>query len=132
MQASQEAAQEPIAFEWPAFSEADIAAFENATGSQYTEMAPPTLATIFRWGEFRWLERMKVNMRHLLHTEQTYEFLTPIRAGQKHQVQTKLGEIRERRGMRFVTLESTVSADGEIRLKSVTNFVVRSDEGGAK
>lgn len=128
MEATNAASQEPIAFDWPAFTVDAITAFEKATGSQFTQMAPPTMATLFRWGEFRWLDRLNVDMRHLLHTEQRYEYVSPIQVGQSHRVVTELGELRERRGMRFVTLVSVVSAGPEVRLKSETCFVVRPAE----
>jgi hypothetical protein len=124
--------KEPIAFEWPAFSTAQIAAFEKATASQFTAGNPPTLGTIFRMGEFQWLDRLKVDMRRLLHTEQEYEYVSPIRPDEKHQIVTSLDGYRERRGMAFVTLVSTVKVGHEVRLKSTTQFVLRPEEGVSK
>lgn len=124
------AQSEPIEFEWNALTAEQVANFEAATHSQHTARRPPTLATLFRWGEFKWLERMQVDMRRLLHTEQEYRFLTPdgsLPLGKPFHITTRLAEVKEKRGLRFVTLSSTVLCDKIPVLESETRFVVRTE-----
>jgi hypothetical protein len=74
---------------------------------------------------------MKVNMRYLLHTDQEYEYLSPLAIGDKLAIETKLTDVKQRRALKFVTLVSRITAAGKPRLVSTTTFVVRTPEGGA-
>jgi len=103
-------------------------ALRAATGSEHSPLFPHTFPTIFRKSEFGWLDDMKINMRNLLHTEQEYEYLTPFQVGDLPIVRTRVENVRERGGMRFVTLVSEVTCSGELRALARSAFVVREGE----
>lgn len=108
-----------------------IDAFRKATRTTHFQGMPPTFVTYFRWAEFQWLERLKVNMRHLLHTGQEYEYRGTFQPGDRPEIVTRIVEIRERRGMKFVNAESEVRVNGEIRVVSHTSFVVSTPQESA-
>jgi hypothetical protein len=117
---------EPITFEVGPIRPEDISAFKKATLTAHVSSVPPTFCTVLRKAEFEWLDRMKVDMRNLLHTEQQYQYLEPIEVGQTLQVTTSIEEWKERRGMIFTTLLSEVKAAGKVRVRSSTTFVLRN------
>lgn len=120
-----EQSAERIRYALPPLDAKDIDVFRAATQSAHWKV-PPTFATVLRWAEWRWLDRLKVDMRGLLHTEQEYEYLAPLAPGDVFEVATVLASDRERRGMRFVTLETVAEVRGRRVLVSRTSFVVRS------
>lgn len=121
-----------IEFELEPITEADVADFRRATWSSPLPTVPLTFATRFRWGEFRWLTRLDIQMQDLLHAEQEYRWERALVVGDAPRVRTWLAESRERRGMRFVVFETAVETeDGPIG-GSRTLFVVRSNPEGAR
>lgn len=64
-------------------------------------------------------------MRALLHLDQEYEYLSPLCAGDHLTVTTRVGEIKERRGMQFVVLHTDIQCGAEKKIISNTTFVVR-------
>lgn len=64
-------------------------------------------------------------MRELLHVDQEYEYLAPLKTGDPLKVSTRIGEIKERRGMYFVTLHTDVFGGEDKKIVSNTTFVVR-------
>jgi hypothetical protein len=119
-----EQSAERIRYALPPLDANDIEVFRAATRTAHWKV-PPTFCTFLRWAEWRWLDRLTVDMRGLLHTEQEYEYLAPLAPGDVFEVSTVLASDRERRGMRFVTLETTVEVRGRNVLVSRTSFVVR-------
>jgi hypothetical protein len=120
-----------IEFELEPITAEDVAQFRRATWSAPLGTVPLTFATRFRWGEFRWLTRLGIEMQHLLHAEQEYRWDRSLAVGDAPRVRTWLAESRERRGMRFVVFETAVETeDGPIG-GSRTLFVVRSPSEGA-
>lgn len=114
--------------------EADaVEKFRLATGTRHVTGMPPTFITLFRHAEYEWLNRLDVDMRHLLHAEQEYEYLRPLSVGDEPLVRTRLLEFRERRRpteiMRFMKFESEMKVRGETILISRTIFVVRQPAG---
>ena len=78
-------------------------------------LAPPTfLMTIAHWGEGAasgGVRAVKLDMRRLLHGEQEFEYLKPIRAGDVLRVRsTHQGRLRE---AGLARREDAVRADGE-------------------
>jgi len=108
----------------PRVTEAQINAFRVATRTTYSG-TPPTFATLFRDAEWKWLDRLKINMRDLLHSDQEYHYLQPLKAGDEPVVATKMKSHRERRGMHFFTLETVISCNGVPKILAQTGFVVR-------
>lgn len=109
-----------------------IAAFVEATGIRFSTGIPGTFPTIFREPEFDWLKKLKVNMHQLLHTEQEYEYVSPIEIGDRVRTSTRVADYRERRGLLFVKLESEMFAGERLAIRSFSCFVIRQDsKGGA-
>jgi hypothetical protein len=121
--------QPPIELLLEPIRRASIEAFAGATHSAHFTTTPPTYPTVFRTTEFRWLDRLKIDLRQLLHTDQEYEYLRPLREGDRPLVSTRLTEYRERRGLLFVTLESEARVGGEISVIARSTFVVRKGTG---
>lgn len=108
----------------------EISQFRQATRAENGTGAPLTFPTRYRKAEFQWLDEMKVDMHSLLHTEQIYYYEGLLVPGDIPQVRTKRTICKERRGMLFVTLETTLSCNGQTKVRSETQFVIRT--GSAK
>ncbi len=120
----------PITLSMEAITTETVQAFAEATLSEHFKTIPPSFATRFRKAEFEWLTRMQVDMRTLLHIEQEYEFVSPLVVGDPVEVSTKIAQWKERKSMTFVTLETTISAQGKVKIKSITTFLLQT--GGVK
>lgn len=116
-------------FTAPAITAEDVHAFRHATRTENGTGMPLTFPTIYRRAEFQWLDHMKVDMRTLLHTEQVYHYHSSLKVGDVIQVVTRRTICKERRGMLFVTLETTLRAGSEVRVTSETQFVIRAGAG---
>ncbi len=79
-----------IEFELEPITEADVADFRRATWSSPLSTVPLTFATRFRWGEFRWLTRLDIQMQDLLHAEQEYRWDRALVVGDAPGVRTWL------------------------------------------
>jgi hypothetical protein len=110
--------------------------FAAATCSVHFQGTPLTFPTVFRATEFRWLDRLQLDMQKLLHTEQEYEYVSQLKEGDTLNIATRITEYRQRRGLLFVTLETDVVRRSELVMKGRSAFVVRqeaespSGEGG--
>lgn len=120
---------EVMQLEQPPISAEVIRAFVGATRSRYATGIPPTLATIYRDLEYKFLERMKADLRYLLHGEQEYEYMSPLRANESFLVRAKIADLKERKGkeatLNFIVMESEIVFGGKISVRSRTNFVIR-------
>jgi len=119
-----------VVCEWAGLSDEETKAFEKATLSEYAEGRPPTLPTIYRWTEFRWLERMKIDMSKLLHTDQEYLYSDDWDPTKQHQISTEILSDRERRGLRFVSVKTQVKQGVTTAVECLTTFVIRNVEMG--
>jgi len=120
----------PIEMEMETLTQSTIDNFARATFSEHYQTLPPSLATRFRKAEFEWLERMKVDMRTLLHVEQEYEYLIPLVAGDKVVISSQIVQWKERKSMTFVTIVTTISSAQTVKIKSNTTFLLQT--GGVK
>lgn len=120
----------PICFKVGPLGKARFEEFNRAINALHAIGAAPTFATTFRKGEFDFLDKLKVNLKTLLHTEQEYQFVTPFQEGDSLEIETKLASVKQRRGMAFVSLESDVKAANDLRLRSISTFVLRETVGG--
>ncbi len=123
----------PIVFRADPISQEHISRFADATCSEHFSGSPLTFPTVLRAAEFKWLDRLKFDMRELLHTDQEYEYISPLREGDVPMVITKVTDFRERRGMTFVVLTSEIRCGERLAVTARSSFVVRSaSEGDAK
>jgi acyl-CoA thioesterase FadM len=115
----------PIVFRAAPVTPKQIENFALATTSEHYSGFPLTFATIFRAAEFMWLDRLKFDMRELLHTDQEYEYIGSLKEGDVPTIYTRITDFRERRGMTFVILESEVRCDEKLVILARSSFVVR-------
>ena len=113
----------------PPIERSFVEAFAKAIQTQSPSSVPPTLVTVYRHGEFEWLERLGILLKNVLHLEQEYEYLDEMRIGDAPQVRTWVAESKKRAGMEFVTLASEIGTGDRICVKSRTVFVVRESVG---
>lgn len=77
----------------------------------------------------RILDTLKVDLRRVLHAEQQFDYLAPIRAGDVLRVQRTVSEIYERKNgqMEFIVIESSVTrvADDTLAGRSRQIVLVR-------
>ncbi len=118
----------PIRFTVGPITQEKLSQFNRAVRADYSVGTAPTFATTLRKGEFEFLERLRVNLMGLLHTDQEYQFVAPICEGDLLEVETKLSSTRQKRGMVFVSLESEVKVGVQVRVRSVSSFVLRETE----
>lgn len=112
-------------------TENDVRCMREATGSFYSpQEVPPTYATLFRKPEYDWLERLQVDLKMLLHGDQEYEYLLPLRIGQKVDVRTVLEDVKDRKTrlgvMSFVKVRTELISDKKIHVVGRNTFVVRN------
>ena len=116
---------EPIHYQADELTAHHLSQFIQATRTQSANDFPLSFATLFRKAEFMWLERMNVDLRNLLHTDQEYEYFSPFQVGDIPLITTKLVQSRERKGMVFVTLATEIRVGDKPRVLATTTFVVR-------
>jgi N-terminal half of MaoC dehydratase len=119
---------QPITNIIQALTQADIEKFKSATFNRYSQI-PPALPTLFRAAEFQWLDRMKVDMRQVLHTEQVYEFLEPLTLGVPMTITTSIVSQRERSGLRLISLSTDIITQERLCVRAVSSFVLRLKAG---
>ena len=107
---------------------ASLSSFRLATLSEFTVGAPPTLPTLLRATEFMWLDRVGVDLRKLLHTDQEYEYVHDLPIGEPLLITTKIASDKRKRRLRFFELRSDVVAHGKTCVSITTHFVVRDEE----
>lgn len=111
-----------------AITEKEVDLFRRATLTE-TEGFPVTFATRFRELEFALLSELKVDIHQLLHTDQTYLYHAPLKVGDVLEITTRIKENREKRGMQFVVLETTVKSEGQKKITSEAQMVIRLKQG---
>lgn len=126
-----ESANEFVEIVEPELTRELVDAFRRATLSEFSPGFPLTFATTFRKSEFKWLNKLQVDLRNLLHTEQQYEFLIPFELADIPTIRTKIIDIKERKSKRgcltIVVLESSVLCAAQLKVRTTTTFVLRED-----
>ena len=110
-----------------------VAAFAWAIGADPAQGVPPTYAAVYALGatapQLFGDEEAGVDFARLLHAEQEFSWERQPQVGDTVTSQARVTSDIERRGMRFVTLETdTKSADGAPRCHSRALFVIRGRE----
>lgn len=108
-----------------------VAAFAKAIGADPTEGVPPTFAAVYCLGAtapFLFGDpEAEVDFARLLHVEQEFEWDRHPEPGDTVTSQGRVVSDISRRGMRFLTFESTTTgADGSGVCRSRALFVIRS------
>jgi len=111
--------------------------FQAVAWRQPTRPAvPPTLATVFREGDFVALKKLGVPLERVLHAEQEYRFHAPLEADVKYKGETFLKSQLEKQGSsgttRFYVLQTNLlNAGGKLQAECLTTIVVRDGSGRA-
>lgn len=71
------------------------------------------------------MDRLKIDMRELLHTDQEYEFHSALKEGDTPTIYTRMQEYKERRGLTFVALESEIRCGDRLAIVTRSAFVLR-------
>lgn len=108
---------------------AHVAAFARALGADPEDGVPPTYAAVYAMGvtAVQLLEDREaaVDMANLLHAEQEFEWQRHPRVGETMTSQGRVTQDVVRRGMRFITFQTDVSAAGEPICRSLSRLVIR-------
>ncbi len=126
-----------IGYALPAFdvvaSAEHLAQFARAIGmSTVPDVAPPTYMKAVEGqnnSSRRILDALAVDLSRVLHAEQQFDYLAPIRTGDVLRVQRTVTDVYERKNgqMEFIVIESSVTrvADGELAGRSRQIVLVR-------
>lgn len=103
----------------------DVEAYQGEDAS-----VPPTFATVLRFwaggGLERVLNELGVDITQVLHAEQSYEYLLPVRAGDTITGTTRVSDVYNRAGMDFVEFTTQyMNQDGDPVLNDRALIVVR-------
>jgi hypothetical protein len=106
-----------------------VAAFARSLGVSAVEGVPPTYASVYGLGAtFPQLladEEAAVDLAGLLHAEQEFEWERQPQVGETVTARGRVTSDVERRGVRFLTLETEVSSGGALLCRSRSLFVIR-------
>jgi len=93
---------------------------------------PPTLATVFRKGEFDVMATMGIALQKVLHAEQEYRFHKALEPGKVYTGTTSVKHSYEKQGtknamnMKFYILQTALKDEkGNLCVESLTTIVVR-------
>jgi len=108
-----------------------VAAFAWAIGADPADGVPPTYAAVYSLGvtapQLFGDDEAAVDFAKLLHAEQEFEWSRHPKVGETVISTGRVASDSERRGMRFVSLESdTVDEQGSPVCRSRALFVIRS------
>jgi len=111
-----------------------IARFSRAIGlpAGLAAIAPPTFMKAIEGEDNssrRILDALGVDLKRVLHVEQQFDYLSPIRGGDVLQVQRSVANLYDRKGgaMDFIVVESVIShEDGRLAGRSRQVILVRN------
>ncbi len=109
--------------------------FARAIGAPETDVAPPTILTVMRRSEFDLFDQLGIPLQSILHAEQEYTYVEPIRVGDQVTCQSELTKVLEKSGasgsMSFMTFKTEFIVQGRAIATSSTVIVVRGPAKGA-
>jgi N-terminal half of MaoC dehydratase len=107
-----------------------VAAFARSLGADPADGVPPTYAAVYALfttaPQLFSDDEAAVDTRHLLHAEQEFEWERQPRIGDRVSARGRVASDIERRGMRFISFETSCTVDGEALCRSRALFVIRS------
>jgi hypothetical protein len=112
-----------------------VAAFARSLGADPADGVPPTYAAVYTWEATAHQvfadPAVGIELRNLLHTDQEFEWARQPRVGETVVARSRIAADVYRRGIRFVTVETDVTAAGEPLCRSTARLLVRSDPSPA-
>lgn len=113
-----------------------LARFADAIGEQdplYRDcIAPPTFLKVLEGEDNssrRILDALDVELPRVLHAEQQFDYLVPIRAGDELKVERRVADLYDKKGgeMEFIVIETTfTAASGMLAARSRQIVLVRN------
>jgi acyl-CoA thioesterase FadM len=92
-----------------------ISDFCTAIKCNDLSLSPATFMTCFRQGELEHVKTFGIDLTRLLHTEQEFDYHSPIRAGDRIQYRTHIKKVLEKltpsQHVQFVTFETEVHGE---------------------
>ena len=104
-------------------SQSDVELFLKATQTDHSGF-PLTFATKYREGEFKIVQALNIDLRQLLHSEQSYLFVEPLRGGDKPLIRTRVKENKTKRGIQFLTFETEVICSSVKKMVCESTMVI--------
>lgn len=107
-----------------------VSLYAEVTGddaSRWNAEAPPGFASVLLFAvadEFLYHPRTIDFTATLMHVDQSFTYLRPVRVGSTQTVEGTITRVRERAGSFFVTFEATASDEGGVTVESVSTFLL--------
>jgi hypothetical protein len=103
--------------------------FARSIGAPVGDEAPPTFLTVMRRSEFDLFDQLGIPLQSILHAEQEYTYVEPIRVGDTVRCQSELAKVLEKSGasgsMAFMTFRTEFIVRERPVATSSTVIVVR-------
>jgi hypothetical protein len=110
-----------------------VAAFARSLGADPTAGVPPTYAVVYTWEataqQILGDPEVGIELANLVHTDQEFEWARQPRVGETVLARSRIAADVYRRGMRFLTIETEVTAAGEPLCRSTARLLVRGATG---
>ena len=110
-------------------SKNDFERFFNAVEWSLPELppCPPTIATIFRDGEFEILRQLNIPLKKVLHGEQKYRFYSDLKPDTKYRGETFLENLVEKNKMSFFVLQTNLIDEetGKATIECTSTIIAR-------
>jgi hypothetical protein len=110
-----------------------VAAFARSLGADPADGVPPTYAVVYAWEatahQIFGDPAAGIDLPNLIHTDQEFEWTRQPRVGETVEARSRIAADVYRRGMRFVTVETDVTAAGEPLCRSTARLLVRGATG---
>lgn len=111
-----------------------VSLYAEVTGddvARWTVEAPPGFASVLLFAvadEFLYHPRTIDFTATLMHVDQSFRYLRPVRVGSTQTVEGTITRVRERGGSFFVTFEATASDEGGVTVESVSTFLLSDQQ----
>ena len=110
-----------------------VAAFARSLGTDPTSGVPPTYTVVYTWEatapQILGDASAGIELANLIHTDQEFDWTRQPRAGETVVARSRVAQDVYRRGIRFLTIETEVTAAGEPLCRSTARLLVRTDGG---
>jgi acyl dehydratase len=111
-----------------------VSLYAEVTGddvARWLEEAPPGFASVLLFAvadEFLYHPRTIAFTATLMHVDQTFTYLRPVRVGSVQTVEGTVTRVRERAGSFFVTFEATARDEDGVTVESVSTFLLSDQQ----
>jgi hypothetical protein len=110
-----------------------VAAFARSLGVDPADGVPPTYAAVYTWDatahQIFGDPRAGIELQNLIHTDQEFEWTRQPRVGETVVARSRIAGDVYRRGVRFLTIETDVTAAGEPLCRSTARLLMRGGGG---